>query len=313
MNKTVNEIISNLILEMEATNSLVWDRQYFPMGISNYVTGSDYSILNTMILGMNAAFNSYDCPYWAGYKQIQSIGGQVKKGAKSCIITRVSSGYDRNEADIEDDEGAENKKKSKPVLKKYLIGCPVFNLEQTEGINWKVELNNNNSRIGTLDLLITDYKKRNPSLRIEEIFGEMAYYFTERDKISMPKLQQYKESEAFYYTLFHEIGHSTRHYKRLGYGDKYSNGWRTVNSGGVLRCKEEASVTIASMYILAKYGVKINYENNAIYIKDWLSWIKSSKNQFIGCLSFADKIFKYIMSGVEKENVDNEVVNIKVA
>lgn len=304
MNKHIEKVISNLIEEMEKTNKLPWVQQQVQMRVSNYVTGHEYSILNTIILSCFSRGRGYDCPYWAGFNQIKSIGGIVRKGSRATIISRAVQGYKTTVENNQNKDVEKEDEQKKVKSYNYLIGCPVFNMTQVDGIDWKTEIIGNrinNEHIETLDLLIKDYQKRNPKLRINESWGSGSSYFPDLDLIRISKITQFNKPEDYYDDIFHEIGHSTRIKSRLGFGDSYS----TIAMKE--RSIEEVAVTIASMYILAKYGIEINYENNSTYINEWLKWMKSKKTQFISCICLADRIYKYILSGEENQGKKEEI------
>ena len=56
---------------------------------------------------------------------------------------------------------------------------------------------------------------QNPPKIVREINSDRAYYVPVADKVVMPNLNDFDTNENFYYTMFHELGHSTGHKDRL--------------------------------------------------------------------------------------------------
>ena len=77
----VYEIVTQRILEQLDQGIIPWHKPWTggQEGAYNYVTGRSYSVLNQMILNHADAYLTF--------KQVQDLGGKVKKGAKSEIVT----------------------------------------------------------------------------------------------------------------------------------------------------------------------------------------------------------------------------------
>src|SRR3990167_9764311 len=90
---------------------------------TNLISKKMYRGINTVLL----MYSVYKCPYWASYKQIQELGGNVKKGEKATMIIYWKLKENK-------DETSENFGKKHLFLKYY----NVFNMEQTEGIEDKI-------------------------------------------------------------------------------------------------------------------------------------------------------------------------------
>lgn len=49
-----------------------------------------------------------------------------------------------------------------------------------------------------------------------EFVGVRAFYHTTQDWVQVPRRENFQRSEDFYFTLAHELAHSTGHKDRLG-------------------------------------------------------------------------------------------------
>jgi antirestriction protein ArdC len=82
------EVVTNKILdEIEKTGKLNWVKEWktkqgtnaFPM---NGISKKRYEGINFFLLSMH----DYTSPYWLTYKQVEQLGGNVRKGEKSTMI-----------------------------------------------------------------------------------------------------------------------------------------------------------------------------------------------------------------------------------
>ena len=188
----VYEIITNKIIEQLEKGTVAWRKPWqggdIPM---NFVTKKQYRGLNIFLL----ASAGFSCPYWASFKQINKLGGKVKKGAKSNIIIywKILDVEDRNKK-------GEDISKKIPLLRYYRV----FNLEQTEGIEYEVKKRNINTIDECEDVVNCFLDK--PKINHNEA---RAYYSPNLDYINMPKKDLFDNAESYYSTLFHELTHST--------------------------------------------------------------------------------------------------------
>src|SRR5690554_404888 len=79
---TVYEIITNKIIEQLKKGVVPWKRPWKTDWPQNYVTKKGYRGINIFLL----LDQDFSCPYWATFKQINELGGRVKKGEPGTII-----------------------------------------------------------------------------------------------------------------------------------------------------------------------------------------------------------------------------------
>lgn len=96
-----------------------------------------------------------------------------------------------------------------------------------------------------------------------------AYYSPAAHAVTMPKKDTFESSEAYYQTMFHEMGHSTGHPKLLNratLNGSYSWGHRTDNYS-----REELVAEMSSCMTLDGLGMLTPeiFANSAAYLKSW--------------------------------------------
>jgi len=75
-------IITERIVDSLSKGVVPWRKPWNDVIPSNYITEKTYSGINLFLLGLN----DFKSPYWLTWKQIQTLGGAVKKGKKSSVI-----------------------------------------------------------------------------------------------------------------------------------------------------------------------------------------------------------------------------------
>lgn len=197
--KDIYQIVTNRIIGYLEKGVVPWQQPWTDAGPPrNLITGKPYRGINLILL--NTLRYKQNC--FLTFKQVQELGGKVKKGEKSELVVFFKQ--------IEKENQETKEKEQIPVLRYY----NVFNIEQCEGLP-KDKLPE-----------VTEYQN-NPIEACEKIISEMhnkpkithqgdkAYYSKIGDYINMPKMETFKSSESYYGALFHELVHSTGHHDRL--------------------------------------------------------------------------------------------------
>ena len=289
-NKTniYDQITSQIIAELE--NGIIpwqkpWTNGSF-MGCISHTTGRPYSLLNQWLLGGRAG-------EWLTYKQIQDEGGRVRKGEKASTV--VFWTFVEKVTDTKDEETGEEKKvvEAYPVLKGYTV----FHIDQTEGI--KPRFNNEavkyeHTPIEAAEAAVETYINRDGlKLKIEN--SDRAFYRPSTDSVTVPKREQFKVTEQFYSTLFHELTHSTGHESRLNrlgvaglhyFGDtEYS--------------KEELIAEIGAAFMCQTVGIDCAkaFKNSVAYIQSWLGALKNDKKLIVAAAAKAEQAVNYMLNG----------------
>lgn len=288
----VNEIITNNLIEkIEKEGILPWHKPWNTFGFgnfhSNFYSKKPYRGLNRMITSMS----DFTCPFWATFKQISDHKGSVKAGEHSTIVVFWKRVTAKSNDTIPDDDNP----KSYFLLRYYRI----FNLEQTEGIDYNVNTEPTSlTPIEEIDSDITDYSTRS-GVKIAIKTSDSAYYSPTLDNIVCPKLDQYTNINEYYSTIFHEIIHSTGHKSRL----KRFDGSDSSIFGSESYSKEELVAELGSAFLRNRYGIltEVDSKNSAAYLKSWVSRLKNDHNLIIKAGGAAQKAYDYVVGETEME------------
>lgn len=246
----IYQMVTDRIIEQLKKGIIPWERPWFLNGDGAYSgqTKKNYSLLNQMLLNHTGAYLTIN--------HIQKLGGKVKKGARCEYVVFWKF------IDVKDDEAGEIK--SIPLLRYF----KVFHFSDIENIDFaKVERKKQKEDkklkpTTEAERLIQAYLCKNDTLQlINYKERDRAYYLKNKDLITVPKLSQFENIEAYYSTLFHEIIHSTGHHSRL-------NRDLSGNFGTKSYSKEELIAEIGSAGIMKTLGIetKKTFEQSTAYI-----------------------------------------------
>lgn len=285
--KDIYQIITDRILEQLDKGIIPWHKPWTGglEGAYNYKSRKAYSVLNQMLLKHADAYLSW--------KQIQELGGKVKKGAKSEIVTF----WKILPIEEELDDGTKVKK-CIPLLKYY----PVFWIGDVEGIERKEEQRVAHDPVEEAENIVNLYmtSDNHPTLNRDKT-SNRAFYSPLTDSVTVPEIGQYPEISEYYSTLFHELTHSTGHKTRLNRLDKISF------FGNEEYSKEElvAEIGAATLVNMAGLETAKSFNNSAAYIQGWSSKLRENKRMIVEASSKANKAVNYIL-GRKDTNSDNE-------
>jgi antirestriction protein ArdC len=129
------------------------------------------------------------------------------------------------------------------------------------------------------------------------------------DLISVPDKKYFKNSSAFYLTLFHEYGHASGHPKRLNRFDGMSNSF-----GDIPYSKEELVAELCSTFLAGIAHLDLDIHNSAAYIKGWASALRDNQKWIMWAAARAEKAADYILgtsssSAIAEEKTSAEMVD----
>lgn len=263
----------------------------------NPVTEKPYRGLNSFGLAMLGE----EDPRWMTYKQAQSMGWQVEKGAKSQVIHYYSNSYDKvktdeNKRPVLDENG--NKVKVKVLLNAPIMtSANVFNAKDIKGIP-PIELKEVHEWDANKDI---DKLIRNSGVKLSH-GGNNAFYSPIADRIQMPQKQQFPSPQNYYSILMHELGHWTGHETRL-------NRPMIAQFGTIAYAKEELRAEIASLMIESKFNLPHNFENHAAYVQSWVKILKDDPMEIMKASADAQKITDYVM-GFQHKRVEKQSAEV---
>lgn len=218
---------------------------------------------------------------WLTFNQVQELGGKVRKGERSTMIVF----WKHIEVPI-DKEGEEPETKRIPMLRYF----QVFNAEQCEGIQLAAiqpSENHEHERIERAELIVQHMP--DPPEILED--GKSAWYSPNHDVVQVPPIQDFISPDAYYATLFHELGHSTGHAKRLA----RKGVMERIQFGSEVYSHEELVAEFASAYLCGAAGLDNSLTGeSANYIGGWLQVLENDPKAVVIAATQAQRAADYI-------------------
>lgn len=255
----------------------------------NLISRNAYRGINQVALDARAQRQGYTSPYWLTFNQCRELGGHVRKGEQSAIVVKWLWFAEK------DQETGETKEHGRKWSRqKYFC---VFNLEQCAGIETPLPEAQAIQPIAYCEAIVDTMPNRPPI----EHKGTRAFYAPLSDAVTVPARPTFESSEAYYATLFHELGHSTGHAKRLGRKEVMD-----INFfGSHDYSQEELCAESCAAFLCGVTGIETRrtLENAKAYIKDWLAALKDDRTCLVSGIQNGQKAADYIL-GVQLEYED---------
>ena len=281
----IAKIEEAIALQETGQNSIApWHRPWFQAGIpQNLVSKKAYRGMNVFLLAMLG----YASPYFLTFNQARKLGGSVKKGEKSYIVTF----WKWVEMDKDQDGKKLDTKKKIPFLRYYRV----FNVEQCEGLEGKIpEIPTRVfNPIEEGDAII----KNMPNAPKIEHGESRAFYRPSTDMVNMPKHELFEGDEEYYSVIFHELSHSTGHTSRLNRKEVMDHN----SFGNHSYSREELVAEMAAVFLCNMIGCKTTFDNSLAYLKNWLTALKDDTKMLVVAAGRAQKAADYILNENEKK------------
>jgi antirestriction protein ArdC len=281
MRLTIYESVTNTIIAALKKGVVPWRKPWQSISAVpvNAISNRPYRGVNVLLLGMSP----YSDNRWLTFKQVQERGGTVKQGMKSTMVVF----WKRWEppADQESDEQAA--RKQVPLLRYF----NVFNAEQCEnhGLPALYEPTplNDHQRIERAEVLARSMPS--PPKIVEQ--GSAAWYKPSQDLVQVPPIAAFKTADAYYATLYHELGHASGHESRLNRPGVISE----IQFGSGEYSKEELVAELTSAFCCATVGLDNSLLGDAAsYIDGWLRVLKNDPKAVVIAAAQAQKAADYI-------------------
>lgn len=330
-NDIYHMITTKVIQLLEIDKGLVWRKPWSVTGTmgasaTNYKTKTVYRGINNFMLNVIAVMingKEFNSPYFLSFKQVQDLGGKVKKkstGHEVIYFSRVyrivqekpklnytSSSEIKYNAFIKKNANKINETAKKavfPILKYY----KVFSADDIEGIDFKIK-NPEQSKLSKMEIAeaIIDNMPNAPKLSREDK-GDSAHYTPSLDKVVMPKLNYFDSEQEYYSAFFHELVHATGSKNRL----KRNMSGRFGSDSYAF---EELIAEFGAIFLCSESGILYKtIDNSAAYIKGWkkqlLPILKKDNKFFFRSVSAAQKGVDFILDrnnkGIPKYLVSNK-------
>lgn len=288
--KDLYQKYTDLIIDRLEQGFVPWRQPWTELGLpSNYLTKKPYRGINLWIL---LSYN-HQIPYYLTFRQVQGIGGKIKKGAKAIPICFWNFVYRDDETGaIIPKEHITSYPKERLNRRGYLKEYKVFPLEQIEGVDW--DLPNHIKNEGF-----------DPRENCEQILSEMAfppklkhgeaqaYYYSPTDTINLPQRKLFPAAEEYYTTLFHELVHATGHVSRLN-----RSGITIPNKHDSKEyAKEELVAELGAGYLSNLSGIAEDrvVNNSAAYLRYWITRLQNDKSLLVEAAGQAQKAVDFIL------------------
>lgn len=280
MSKNVYEMVTDRIIEQLENGVIPWEKPWTGVrdGAYNRISKKSYSILNQMLLKHKGEY--------ATFKQWQELGGHIRKGEKSEIVVFWKM-YPIKE---KQDDGTETIK-TIPLLK-YIN---VFHISQVDGVEpLKQKVTHDIEPIDKAEKILNDYWNRE-NITIEHVKGDKAFYSPIFDKIQLPLFEQFKQSEEYYSTAFHESVHSTMKTSRCNRQEDRKG--KVVSFGSEEYSKGELVAEVGSAQLMNIVGIETtkSFRNSTAYIQSWLKVLRNDNKFIVSASSKAEIAVNYIL------------------
>lgn len=314
-NEVYDMITQKIVAMIATTNSneykKAWKNNVYGKGYTiafNFVSKKRYRGINAVLL---SGFKPILNPFYLTFKQVQDLGGSVKKGAQGHEVVYYTKIWKAHNAKENKKFSHYNKAKVVsfaqdngigvdtltyfPILKYY----NVFNGTDIEGIDFDLQ----NFKTGFIDkelpaieesklpfaeAIIDNYPNPKPAI----IYGGNTASFTpEIDEIRMPHIADFDTIQDYYRTMFHELSHSTGTPSRL-------NRVLQVRDRKLYNV-EELIAEMGAVFLSAEAGIIWHTnKNHAAYLKGYnnaLTEIKNDNKFIFKAATQAQKIADYIL------------------
>ena len=275
----------------------------------NLATGRGYTGGNSLYLADAAERRGFADNRWATYRQIQALGGHVRKGERGEQVVF----FQRDRRVLQRDENGKPKRdaEGKRVYRREPLKSPVwrtytvFNAEQTGGLNL--------ARPETARPTWHAHRRADAVIEasgvpVRHVAGDRAFYHMKRDEIVLPRRIQFPSANHYYQTALHELGHATGHKSRLGDGRPGDDrGHRPTLAEGIKAgfgspqyAREELRAEISAMMTGERVGAGHDPARGAAYVEGWIQALEEDPREIHRAAADAQRISNYVIEPVRE-------------
>ncbi|MCB0515550.1 MAG: DUF1738 domain-containing protein [Bacteroidetes bacterium] len=280
------------IIDLLEKGEVAWRRTWGTYGFAkNFKTGHVYTGINFLMMNFGT---EHTVPYYLTYRQVTELGGHVKKGAKAQYVFFYKGCFKDKDGKYIPEKDAELPKYANTDLEPFRVlrSYPVFNIEDTRGIEWKrpEEVNRPNEPIAECEAIIAGI---NPQPTFQQADTHRAFYDPLSDVINVPHIAQFENSAFFYRTAFHEIAHwsgAAGRLNRVGITE-------LTKFGSERYAEEELIAELTSNFLLNIAGAATNDSMNvsAGYLQSWISRLQEDPKMLFRVVPKAQEATEYIL------------------
>lgn len=290
--------LANKFADLIEKNEAPWQKSWSSNGFLpfNIKTGKEYNGMNMLNLIDIATDRGYEDARWLTFLQAAEQNAKVRAGEKGTPIMYLQTTETRKEIDKETgEEIVVTEKLEKPRA----VWSVVFNAEQCEGLPAyepkKIDFN----PIEKAEEILN-----NSGAKIKHKAQDRAYYSPVTDTITLPLKEQFVNSEEYYRTALHELGHWTGHSSR-------NNRNMSGTFGTESYAKEELVAEITSFLVGTQCGLGHEPDkNNIAYLKSWAKAIRDEPSFLYNAVKEADKAAKLILGNEQTMEKETPEINV---
>jgi antirestriction protein ArdC len=272
MNIQSYERINERIVTLLEQGTVPWHKPWkVKTGLPrNLISKKPYRGINVFLL----MAMSYESPHWLTFRQAIQLGGNVKKGEKSCPVVFWKR--------MKDEETESGEPQKAPLLRLY----HVFNAAQCEGLKDAPE------EIPMPATKPAEIVAKMPQPPVVKHGMAKAFYSPTDDCVGMPEPERFESEASYFAALFHELVHATGHEKRL----KRASITERNGYGSDPYCKEELIAELGSAFLCGYADiVDRTIDNSAAYLEGWLKQFQNDRTLIVYAAAQAQKAADFIL------------------
>lgn len=330
------DLFAEMMIEKLETIGKDWKKPWFTEGALQWprnFSGREYNGMNALMLMLHCEKEGYTIPRFCTFDCVQRLnkpgkdGGElprvsVLKGEKSfpVMLTTFTCIHKETKEKIKYDDykNLSNDEKEQYNVYPKMQVFRVFNVAQTNLKEARPELweklEKENGRPFVHEGEMFSFEPADRMIRdnlwicpINVKHQDDAFYSISKNEITVPEKVQFKDGEAFYGTLFHEMGHSTG-------AEGVLNRFKPTSFGSKEYSDEELVAELCGALISQRYGmVKHIKEDSCPYLKSWLDNLKESPQYIKTVLmdvkkasSMITQKIDQIARDIEREKTENQ-------
>lgn len=284
--------VAQEIIDMLEKGTAPWQKPWtaaMSMIPHNGVSKRRYHGMNALRLMYLGANRGYGDSRWMTFKQIQELGGKVRKGEKGTVVT-----YWKFTTKEKDEDGNEFERELNHPIP---FRSTVFNAAQCDGLPELQIPEQKWTAIERAENIINAV-----GVPIYHDQADSNFYSPRLDEIHLTPKSSFPDNEAYYSTALHEVGHSTGHESRLNRS--------IINKfGSEDYAKEELRAEIASYMLCSELGIAnaAANEQHAAYVGSWIKALKEDPAEIFRAAKDADAICEFLYEH-EKEYLKTKSV-----
>jgi antirestriction protein ArdC len=272
------EITALILADLEA-GVRPWSRPWTTQGAVSRPLRHDaepYHGVNVLTLWVRAARCGYARPVWMTFRQALALGGAVRKGEKGVpvVYAAPAAGDDR------DDQP--DARRSGRFLKRYIV----FNLDQIEGLGDRYPPPDRPNAADRIHHAERYFAASGADIREG---GDTACYRPDADAVHMPAFEAFRDREAYYAVLAHELVHWTGHSSRLDRDLKLGR------FGEEAYAREELVAELGAAFVCADLGLTLEPRpDHAAYIASWLRVLRNDTRFIVAAAAHAERAARFL-------------------